>query len=175
MRYVSSQFIFILCLITLVQFGARAADKIGYVDMNILINNSPQILDANQSLTREFEAQNNEISQQETDLQVLEESIRQEGNFMTPDELAKLQERARILERQVRRAKEDLKDAITIRNSQLVDEVQNEIKRVVASFAKANGYDVILINAILYANDRIDITDEILAQLREEYNNNPRP
>lgn len=175
MRNVSSQYILIVCLMALVYSGARAADKIGYVDMNVLINNSPQILDANQSLTREFESQNNEISQQETDLQVLEESIRQEGNFMTPDELAKLQERARILERQVRRAKEDLKDAITIRNSQLVDEVQNEIKRVVADYAKANGYDVILINAILYANERIDITDEILAQLRTEYNNNPRP
>ena len=102
-------------------------------------------------------------------MQVLEDSIRQEGNFMTPDELAKLQERARILDRQVRRTKEDLKDAITIRNSQLVDEVQNEIKRVVADYAKRNGYDAILINAILYANEKIDITDEILAQLRQEY------
>src|SRR5690554_4301762 len=175
MKQVSTQFLFILCLMTLVHSATHAADKIGYVDMNVLINNSPQILDANQSLTREFEAQNNEISQQEADLQVLEDSIRQEGNFMTPDELAKLQERARILERQVRRAKEDLKDAITIRNSQLVDEVQNEIKRVVAEYAKANGYDVILINAILYANERIDITDEILAQLRQEYNNNTNP
>ncbi len=175
MKQVSSQFILLICLMTMVHTGARAADKIGYVDMNILINNSPQILDANQSLTREFEAQNNEISQQEADLQILEDSIRQEGNFMTPDELAKLQERARILERQVRRAKEDLKDAITIRNSQLVDEVQNEIKRVVADYAKANDYDVILISAILYANEQIDITDEILAQLRQEYNNNPRP
>lgn len=175
MKQLSVQFILLLSLMTLGHSVARAADKIGYVDMNILINNSPQILDANQSLTREFESQNNEISQQEADLQVLEDSIRQEGNFMTPDELAKLQERARILERQVRRAKEDLKDAITIRNSQLVDEVQNEIKRVVADYAKANEYDVILINAILYANERIDITDEILAQLRQEYNRNPQP
>lgn len=169
MQKVSSQLILFMCIM-LLQSGARAADKIGYVDMNILINNSPQILAANQTLTREFEEQNNEISQQEADLQVMEDSIRQEGNFMTPDELAKLQERARILERQVRRAKEDLKDAITIRNSQLVDEVQNEIKRVVSEYAKTNGYDVILINAILYANERIDITDEILTQLREEYN-----
>lgn len=174
MKKVSLQYILLMALM-LLHTGARAADKIGYVDMNILINNSPQITAANQSLTQEFEAQNNEISQQEADLQVMEDSIRQEGNFMTPDELAKLQERARILERQVRRAKEDLKDAITIRNSQLVDEVQNEIKRVVADYAKANGYDVILINAILYANERINITDEILAQLRQEYNNTRNP
>ena len=97
---------------------AHAEGKIGYVDMNALINNSPQILDANRTITAEFEEQNNKISQQASDLKLLEDSISKEGNFMTPDKLAELQERARILDRQVRRAKEDLKDAITIRNSQ---------------------------------------------------------
>lgn len=168
MRHAGFQCILLLALL-LFQQSVSAEGKIGYVDMNVLINNSPQILAANQTLTAEFEDQNSQVSQQEADLQVLEDSIRQEGNFMTPDELAKLQERARILDRQVRRTKEDLKDAITIRNSQLVDEVQNEIKRVVADYAKNNGYDAILINAILYANEKIDITDEILAQLRQEY------
>lgn len=168
MRHAGFQFILFIALL-IWQQSVSAEGKIGYVDMNVLINNSPQILAANKTLTVEFEDQNNQVSQQEADLQVLEDSIRQEGNFMTPDELAKLQERARILDRQVRRTKEDLKDAITIRNSQLVDEVQNEIKRVVADYAKRNGYDAILINAILYANEKIDITDEILAQLRQEY------
>lgn len=162
--------IIIICAGLLLPYGsARAEGKIGYVDMNALINQSPQILAANQTLTAEFEEQNNRIDQQETDLQTLEDTISKEGNFMTPDKLLELQERARILERQVRRAKEDMKDAITIRNSQLVDDVQNQIKSVVAQYAEANDYDAILINAILYANERIDITDEILQKLRADY------
>ena len=108
-------------------------------------------------------------SQQELDLSSLEKRITQEGPLMTTDELLKLQERARILERQVRRAKEDLKDAITIRNSQMVDEVQAQLKKVVSEYATTNDYDVILINAILYVNDEVDITDEILAQLRQSH------
>lgn len=162
--------IFLLILGSLLLFGqAHAEGKIGYVDMNELINNSPQILDANRTLSAEFEELNNKISEQEADLKVLEDSISKEGNFMTPDKLAELQERSRILDRQVRRAKEDLKDAITIRNSQMVDDVQNQIKVVVARYAEQNGYDAILINAILYANKKIDITDEILQQLRSDY------
>ncbi len=149
--------------------GVHAEGKIGYVDMNVLINQSPQILAANQTLTTEFEEQNSRISEQESDLQALEDTISKEGNFMTPDKLLELQERARILDRQVRRAKEDLKDAITIRNSQLVDDVQNQIKSVVAEYAEDNGFDAILINAILYASEEIDITDEILQQLRSDY------
>ena len=149
--------------------NSHAEGKIGYVDMNALINQSPQILAANQTLTSEFEAQNSRISTQEADLQELESTISKEGDFMTPDKRLELQERARILERQVRRAKEDMKDAITIRNSQLADDVQNQIKKIVAEYAEANGYDAILINAILYANENIDITDEILAKLRDGY------
>lgn len=161
-------FLVLLC-VTCWSGTAHAEGKIGYVDMNVLINQSPQILAANQTLTTEFEEQNSRISEQESDLQALEDTISKEGNFMTPDKLLELQERARILDRQVRRAKEDLKDAITIRNSQLVDDVQNQIKSVVAEYAENNGFDAILINAILYASEEIDITDEILQQLRSDY------
>jgi len=168
MKVIKPIFLCFFSLLSLME-QVRAEGKIGYVDMNALINNSPQILDANRTLTAEFEDQNNKISQQASDLKLLEDSISKEGNFMTPDKLAELQERARILDRQVRRGKEDLKDAITIRNSQMVDEVQNQIKKVVANYAEKNGYDAILINAILYANEKIDITDEILQQLRSDY------
>ncbi len=163
-----TQFILLYCCLAFAGM-AVAEGKIGYVDMNVLINESPQILQANQNLTAEFEAENEKISQQESDLSILEKRITQEGPLMTTDELLKLQERARILERQVRRAKEDLKDAITIRNSQMVDEVQAELKKVVSEYAVNNGYDAILINAILYVNDEVDITDEILAQLRQSH------
>ena len=163
-----SLILFFLCLSF--SHALFAAGKIGYVDMNILINESPQILQANQNLTAEFDAENEKITQQESDLSSLEKRITQEGPLMTTDELLKLQERARILERQVRRAKEDLKDAITIRNSQMVDEVQAQLKKVVTEYAENNGFDAILINAILYVNDEVDITDEILAQLRQSHN-----
>ncbi len=160
---------FIAGLYLLITSDVIADGKIGYVDMDMLISQSPQILAANQTLTAEFEEQDNRISEQEADLHQLENTISKEGNFMTPDKLSELQERARILERQVRRAREDMKDAITVRNSQLVDDIQKEIRTVVSQYAQENGYDAILINAILYANENIDITDEILQKLRAKY------
>lgn len=164
----TQSFISLLCLL-LFSAVASSGGKIGYVDMSVLINESPQILEANRKLTAEFEERNDKIKRQQADLAALEKRIQQEGPLMTEDELSKLQERARIQERQVRRAKEDLQDEITIRNSQLVDEVQSNLKQVVSRYAKENGYDAILINAILYANDEVDITDEVLAVLRSSY------
>jgi len=159
----------IVMLIATLYSAVAIAGKIGYVDMNVLINDSPQILEANRILTEDFEQQNRKIKEQQNNLNILEKRIQQEGPLMTADELVRLQERARLLERQFRRAKEDLNDAITIRNSQLVDDVQQQLKQVVTEYAETNGYDAILINAILYANDEIDITDEILEKLKKDY------
>jgi outer membrane protein len=145
-----------------------SAGKIGYVDMDELINKSPQITAAREKLTAEFQEQYDALREKEADLEKLEQHITRDGPIMTPEELSKLQERARLLDRQVRRFKEDLKDAISIRNSQILDEIQAKLKATVTAYAQENGYDAILINAILYVSDEIDLTDEILQRLQQD-------
>ena len=145
-----------------------AAGKIGFVDMETLINNSPQISNARATINAEFEVQHEDIKQKEADLELLESRISKDGAIMSLAELGKLQERARILDRQIRRAKEDLKDAISIRNSQIFNSIQEELNVVVRQYAIDNGYDAILINAILYVNAEMDITQEILLILKEK-------
>ncbi|GEM_PF-951140 len=144
------------------------AGKIGYVDMDELINKSPQILAAREKLTAEFQSQYDALREKESDLEKLEEHITRDGPIMTPEELGRLQERARLLERQIRRFKEDLKDAISIRNSQILDEIQNKLKATVSAYARENGYDAILINAILYVSEDMDLTEEILQRLSQD-------
>jgi outer membrane protein len=143
------------------------AEKIGFVDMDSLINNSPQILRARETITSEFEVQYEDIKQKESELEILENQITKDGTIMSLPELAKLQERARILERQVRRTKEDLKDAISIRNTQIINEIQLQLEATVKNYAIENKYDAILINAILYVSPEMDITQDILNILKE--------
>ena len=164
----------VLQLILLLGFGSSvfAQGKIGFVDMETLINSSPQINQARASITSEFELEYSKIEQQESDLEILENRITKDGAIMSFTELSKLQERARILERQISRAKEDLKDAINIRNNIVLAKVEEELNQVVKQYAVENGYDAILINAILYVNDNMDITQEILQVLKEKSNSN---
>ena len=145
-----------------------SANKIGFVDMETLINDSPQIINARTKISDEFELQNTAINQKEVDFELLENRITSDGAIMTLPELTKLQERARILERQIRRDKEDLKDAISIQRSQILNKIQLELNAVVEQYAIDNNYDAILVNAILYVSDEMNITDEILKILKEK-------
>ncbi len=160
----------VLFLLMIFSGTAYSENKIGFVDMETLINDSPQILIARLKISQEFELQNDSIKQKEIDFELLENRITSDGAMMSLPELTKLQERARILERQIRRAKEDLKDAISIQRSQALNKIQSELKEVVEKYAIDNQYDAILVNAILYVSDEINITDEILTILREKSN-----
>ncbi|MFK8011046.1 MAG: OmpH family outer membrane protein [Marinicellaceae bacterium] len=162
------KYLVVLILLICTFSAVNAEGKIGFVDMETLINNSPQIRAAQSSISQEFEVQYSDIEQKESDLKLLENRITKDGAIMTLSELSQLQERARILDRQVRRAKEDLKDAISIRNNQVLSTIQNELNDIVTQYAKDNGYDAILINAILYVSDEMDITQEILQILKDK-------
>ncbi len=148
-----------------------SANKIGFVDMDKLLDSSPQISNARALITSEFESQYTDIEQKETDLERLENRITKDGAMMSLADLKPLQERARILDRQIRRAKEDLKDAISIRKNQILSKIQDDLNKTVEQYAKDNGYDAILINAILYVSDEMNITDEILKILKEKDKN----
>ncbi|MCF6288897.1 MAG: OmpH family outer membrane protein [Proteobacteria bacterium] len=161
--------IIIFILIYFVSFKCVAA-KIGFVDMERLINNSPQISNARATISSEFEVQYDDVKQKEADLEMLELSITKNGAIMQLDELSQLQERARMLERQIRRAKEDLRDAITIRNNQILVDIHKELNDLVTQYAIDNDYDAILINAILYVNEEMDITNAILLLLKNNNN-----
>jgi len=160
--------IFVIMLMLIYGSSLLAAGKIGFVDMETLINNSPQINNARATISSEFEVQYSDIEQKESNLELLENRITKDGAIMSLSELGKLQERARILERQIRRAKEDLKDAISIRNNQILNTIQKDLNDIVTQYAKDKGYDAILINAILYVSDEMDITQEILNILKNK-------
>ncbi len=168
--HITNNFTISILLLLCVCFDV-SAEKIGFVDMETLINNSPQINNARKTINTEFALQYEDIENKESDLEVLENRITKNGAIMSIEELANLQERARILERQVRRSKEDLKDSISIRNNLILSTIQKELKQVVEQYAIDNNYDAILINEILYVSERMDITKEILDVLKESNTN----
>ena len=162
----------IILLLLFVNNSVYCAGKIGFVDMETLINNSPQIDNARIVISSEFEKQYENIERKESDLEQLENRISKDGAIMSLIELGQLQDRARIMERQVRRDKEDLRDSISIRRNQILKNVQDELRVIVEQYAIDHSFDVIITNNILYVSDEMDITQKILQVLKNTSNNN---
>lgn len=147
------------------QQGARS---IGYVDMERLIDNAPQVLAATERLQREYAARDAQLNADTERLAGMEQRIADGRDDLPEDELAQLEREADALRRSIARTRERLQ-------AELRDSIEAELTRTypriyeaIAEYAREAGYDLILSSPVAYASGRVDVTDRVLDRLRRD-------
>lgn len=147
---------------------AQAQDlRVGYVDMKRVLDNAPQVVAGRAQLDQEFRARNDAIELDESRLSLLEGQLAQAD--MTSDEYRRLERDALELRRNVKRRKEDLRDELSFRRTEEVQQLEEQINLAVQEIAERNGFDLIVSSPVVYASPDLDITDMILDQLEAEF------
>jgi len=141
--------------------------RIGYVDMKQVLDNAPQVLAGREKLDLEFRARNDAIEMDEMRGDALE--IRLQQADMTAESRMQIERDLRELRRSVARRKEDLRDELSFRRTEEVQQLEDQINIAVQEIAQRNGYDLILSSPVIYANPDLDITSLILEQLEVEF------
>ena len=158
----------LLTLFVLVAGPATAQQlRIGYVDMKQVLDNAPQVLAGREKLDLEFRPRNENIEFQERQVQAMDDRL-QMGD-LTEDARIRLERELREMRRNVNRQKEDLRDELSFRRTEEVQNLEDQINEAVQLIARDNGYDLILSSPVIYADSSLDITDIVLDQLRLEY------
>ena len=154
--------------------SAVAADPvIGYVDMQRLLDSAPQIMAARSRLEAEFEPVNDDVLELEAQLSRAEERQLRDRAILGNEDAEALDREIRTLRRDLRRKREDARDELTFRMQKELEAIEDDINNVVKAFAKERGYDLLIQSPVVYVDDRIDITDEVLERLRREYQDRP--
>lgn len=160
------------CLLLVVTGSAMAQStdgreaSIGFVDIPYIINNAPQALDAEQRLEQEFIPREEELKQQRARLAELDDQLKREANEMSESQLAQLDREIRSLERRIKRDEQDFREELNIQKNNEFKKVRIMVLEAIAKFGKENDYDLIVSDGVLYANKQIDVTEQILENLR---------
>lgn len=141
--------------------------RVGYVDMKRVLDSAPQVLAGREQLDLEFRPRNEAIEFQERQVQSMEDRL-QLGDI-AEDARIRLERDLREMRRNVNRQKEDLRDELSFRRTEEVQKLEGQINQAVEEIARNNGYDLILSSPVVYADPSLDITQQILDQLRIEY------
>jgi outer membrane protein len=141
--------------------------RIGYVDMKEVLDNAPQVLAGRAKLDVEFRARNDAIEMDEMRADALEMRLQQAD--MNPDNRTQIERDLRELRRNITRRKEDLRDELSFRRTEEVQQLEDQINIAVQEIARRNGFDLIISSPVIYANPDLDITSLILEQLEVEY------
>ena len=162
---------FVPTLLMLFMFVAAPAAaqqlRVGYVDMKQVLDNAPQVVAGREKLDLEFRPRNETIEFQERQVQSMDDRL-QMGD-LTEDARVRLERELREMRRNVNRQKEDLRDELSFRRTEEVQNLEDQINEAVQLIARDNGYDLILSSPVIYADPSLDITDLVLDQLRLEY------
>jgi len=141
--------------------------RIGYVDMKQVLDNAPQVLAGRARLDQEFRARNDAIEMDEMRATALEARM-QQGD-MSQESRLQTERELRDLRRNITRRKEDLRDELSFRRTEEVQNLEEQINVAVQEIAERNGFDLIVSSPVVYASPDLDITDLILEQLEVEY------
>ena len=149
-----------------------AGVKIGYVDINRVINESK----AGKEIKRQFVEYMNSVQSQlkalQEEINKLREEIQTKGKFMDEETLKK---KRLELERKMSDYKilyQDAQRELRQRDQQASEKVMGMLKKIIERIGKKEGFTIILEktqSAILYASPKIDLTDEVLKAFDEMY------
>ncbi len=141
--------------------------RIGYVDMKEVLDNAPQVIAGRAKLDQEFRSRNDAIEMDELRGDALEMRL-QQGD-MAADSRLQMERDLRELRRNVIRRKEDMRDELSFRRTEEVQQLEGQINIAVQEIARRHGFDLIISSPVIYANPDLDITDLILEQLEVEF------
>jgi outer membrane protein len=141
--------------------------RVGYVDMKQVLDNAPQVLAGREKLDLEFRPRNETIEFQERQAQSMEDRLAL--GDISEDARTRLERELREMRRSVNRQKEDLRDELSFRRTEEVQNLEDQINQAVEQIARDNGYDLILSSPVVYADASLDITQLVLDQLRVEF------
>lgn len=156
----------LLCPFAAAQDGPS---RVGYVDMQRLIDNAPQTLAARERLKQEFDKRDAALKQEEARLAGLDQRVRQDAATLPPDQLTALRRQADALRRSVERTRQRLREEFNTRVDQELDRTWPIINEAVAEFAREQGYDLVVPSPVVYVSGRIDITDRVLERLKRDF------
>jgi outer membrane protein len=153
-----------LSLSALTPLQAQTDLRIGFVNVPYLIQNAPQTAALNERLRSEFAPREAELQTMAEGLQEKLDMFERDASVMGESERAALEREIREGDRDLQRRQSELQEDFSIRQEELLGELQNIIARQVQTYADGQGYDLIFAN-VVYASDAVDITEDVLAAI----------
>jgi outer membrane protein len=156
----------VLLVGALVASPAWAELKIGVVDYGKLVEESPQAKVALEAIRTEFTPRQRDLQNQQATLKSKEDRLQKDGATMSPDQRANSEKDLRDSYRELQRKQQEVQDDFNARRNEEMSRLQKTLIEQVRTYAKAQSFDLVIADGVIYTTPTIDITPAILAQLQ---------
>lgn len=147
--------------------GVLAAEnsKLGYVDIQKVLNLSNAGKDAKEQLTTKVKRYQEEITRKQEELKKLKDVIEKQGSLLSESAKSAKEKEYQQLLKDLQRLQKDAQDDLQAKDEELTKKIFADIERSVQDYGRKNGYTFIFIRdeRMMFADEKVDLTDQILA------------
>jgi outer membrane protein len=147
---------------------AAAQAKIGVVNTDLLLQNSPQYRAAQENISAEFAPRQREIQALQQLAVTQEEKLRKDGATMSELQRTQAEKELRDNARSLQSKSEAAEEDFNTRRDEEMAKLQRVLREEIATYAKAQGFDIILVSGVGYATATYDVTQPLLEALRKK-------
>ena len=146
--------------------SAQSAElKVGYVQVDKILQEAPQTAESGKKLEKEFSPRSQELDRMAKQIKDLETALDKDGLTITEADRRSKERDVQNIKTEFQRKQRELREDINLRKNEELGSLQDRINKAVQSVAKAENYDLVMYSGVAYAADKIDLTDKVLKLL----------
>ena len=158
--------VIVLLFLTLIVISINAHPvKIGYIDVEKVVNSLSQYQKDNETLSQQFEPKKQELLDLFEHIELLKENLdnidRSDNNEAFEKEINKIRE----LEVSFQNETEFWQQQLNQKKYESLKKIEAVINQAIKEFAIAESYDLILYQNAAFANDEINISNKIISKI----------
>lgn len=146
--------------------SAQSQLKIAVVNVPRLLEEAPQAKSAMQALQDEFSPRQREMAAQQKDLKAKEEKLQRDGAVMAENERRNAEKELREGQRDLARKQNEYVEDLNVRRNEELGKLQRSLLQEVQAYARSSGYDLVVGDGVLFVNEQLDITPQVLSALQ---------
>lgn len=146
--------------------SASAAElKIGYVQVDKILQEAPQTAESGKKLEKEFSPRTQELERMQKQIRDQESALDKNSLTMSETERRNKERDISNLKIEFQRKQRELREDVNLRKNEELGSLQDRINKAVTSVAETEGYDLVVYSGVAYASKKVDITDKVLKSL----------
>jgi len=146
--------------------GTMAAElKVGYVQVDKILQEAPQTVESGKKLEKEFGPRTQELDRIQKQIKDIQAALDKDSLTMSETDRRNKERDLSNLNLDFQRKQRELREDVNLRKNEELSGLQDRINKAVTSVAETEGYDLVVYSGVAYASKKVDITDKVLKSL----------
>ncbi|MCC4213455.1 OmpH family outer membrane protein [Leeuwenhoekiella parthenopeia] len=158
---------------------AQRSIRIGYVDMNYILENVPEYQEAQTQLDKRVAEWKSEIEKRNNEIEQMKQALENERVLLTQELIKEREDEIRFMQNEILEYQQKRfgpEGDLMKQRSVLIEPIQDQVFNAVQEIGAARQYDFVLDKSsdlvMLYADKRHDVSDQILLSIKRSSKRN---